>query len=256
MFELFITENQSMLRMTTFLSLLGLLFILEQIIPRLQFPGLWFYKRQLINLSLLLIDIVLIRLLMPLALFDLANQIHQQGYGLINLVTLPFWLNIIISIVVFDLLIYLQHIAFHKYKYLWRIHQAHHTDTQFNVTTGVRFHPFEIVLSFIYKMLAVVLIGPAAISILLYEILLNAAALFTHSNIAIGKAADNFLRRIIVTPDMHRVHHSNIKNETDSNYGNILSIWDKLFHTYLAQPEAGHEHMRIGLDEFQEEEKT
>jgi sterol desaturase/sphingolipid hydroxylase (fatty acid hydroxylase superfamily) len=159
---------------------------------------------------------------------------------------------VILTIIIFDFLIYIQHVVFHKINFLWRVHRVHHTDLEFDVTTGIRFHPVEIVLSMFYKLIAVYLIGPLAFSIILYEISLNAAALFSHSNILLNTKLDRALRTIFVTPDMHRIHHSVIRKEIDSNYGNLFSFWDKVFKTYTALPEAGYENMMIGLEQFRE----
>ncbi|MEM7027633.1 MAG: sterol desaturase family protein [Pseudomonadota bacterium] len=246
--EEFVISQQATIRLGIFVLLIAVFTLLEYLLPRLQFDGRQSLNRKSTNIALLIIDIIALRLLIPLAAFELAIWMKTQGWGLFNFIALPIWFNVIISIIVFDLLIYLQHVAFHKYSILWRIHRVHHTDLQFDVTTGVRFHPIEIVLSMCYKLVAIFLLGPAAIAIILYEILLNSASLFTHSNLSIGKKTDGLLRKVFVTPDMHRVHHSSIKIETDSNYGNLFSCWDKIFHTYIAQPQAGHDNMVIGLE--------
>ncbi len=248
--EQLIIEQQSLLRMVIFITLLMLFLSLERYWPRRKVAAGSDKKRRLYNLGLLTINIIAVRILIPLALFQAAMFASSENIGLFNLLGLPLWINLVLSILLFDLLIYLQHVAFHKFAILWRIHRIHHTDLQFDVTTGVRFHPFEILLSMLYKLLAVVLFGPVAIAIILYEVLLNAFALFTHSNLGLPARLEVLIRRIVVTPDMHRVHHSVIKVETDSNYGNIFSFWDKLFLTYRSQPEQGHENMQIGLLEY------
>lgn len=253
-FTQFITDNQSLLRLGTFFLLIGLFLILERQWPKRvvvsQSVNRWFS-----NFGLLLLNIIAVRLLVPLATFEAALLAAENNWGLFNLLNLPLVINLLISIVVFDLLIYIQHVVFHQVPLFWRIHRVHHTDTEFDVTTGVRFHPFEIVLSLLYKLAAVFVFGPMALSIIIYEILLNAASLFTHSNVRLTKTSDALIRKVFVTPDMHRVHHSVIRQETDSNYGNIFSCWDKLFKTYRAQPEAGHEKMMIGLNEYRETSK-
>ena len=252
-FEQLIVEQQSLLRMVIFIVLLALFLSLERYWPRRKVVAGTGLQRKLYNLFLLSMNIIAVRICIPLALFQAAMFASSKNLGFFNWLGLPLWLNLVLSILLFDFLIYLQHIAFHKFTILWRIHRIHHTDLQFDVTTGVRFHPFEILLSVLYKLLGVILFGPAAIAIILYEILLNAAALFTHSNLSMPASVETFVRRFVVTPDMHRVHHSVIKMETDSNYGNIFSFWDKLFCTYRAQPEQGHENMQIGLMEFRDE---
>jgi len=210
------------------------------------------WNRQANNLLLLVVNIIVVRLLVPLAIFDVAVYATKNDIGLFNIVETPLLLNVVLTLIIFDLLIYIQHVITHKINFLWQIHRVHHIDREVDVTTGIRFHPFEIVLSVLYKMLAVILIGPVAYAIILYEILLNAAALFTHSNILINSKLDKYLRMLFVTPDMHRIHHSVIRDETDSNYGNILSIWDKLFKTYRLLPKAGYDDMVIGLNEFRD----
>ena len=245
--EEFLISQHTPLRLAIFFLLIIAFLLLERVLPRLQFDKQATVNRKFINISLLIIDIIALRVLIPLAAFDLAIWAKIHNWGLLNQIDLPLWFNIIIAIILFDLLIYLQHVAFHKFSFLWRIHQVHHTDIQFDVTTGVRFHPVEIVISMCYKLIAICLLGPAAISIILYEVLLNSASLFTHSNLSISNKVDHFLRKVVVTPDMHRVHHSSKQLETDSNYGNLFSCWDKLFKTYISQPQAGHEGMEIGL---------
>lgn len=248
--EQLIIEQQSLLRMVIFITLLVLLLSLEHYWPRRKVVTGTNVQRRWYNLFLMTINIIALRLFVPLALFQAALFASSENIGVFNWLGLPLWLNMVLSILLFDWLIYLQHVAFHKFAILWRIHRIHHTDLQFDVTTGVRFHPFEILLSMLYKLLAVMLFGPVAISIILYEVLLNAFALFTHSNLGLPVRLDSLARHIVVTPDMHRVHHSVIKVETDSNYGNIFSFWDKLFLTYRSQPEQGHENMQIGLLEY------
>tara|TARA_R110002072_G_scaffold118775_1_gene251251 strand:+ start:1392 stop:2213 length:822 start_codon:yes stop_codon:yes gene_type:complete len=248
-FQLFVIENEAILRLSCFFIMLFIFMGLQLIRPRrLPEKGRWY--RQVNNFLLLLIDIVVVRLLVPLALFDVAVYAHGENIGLFNFLEIPLLANVILTIVIFDLLIYVQHVITHKVNFLWRVHRVHHIDHEVDVTTGIRFHPIEIVLSVLYKMLAVALFGPVAFAIILYEILLNAAALFTHSNIFLKPGLDRFLRTIIVTPDMHRVHHSVLKDETNSNYGNIFSVWDKLFKTYRFLPKAGYDAMVVGLNEF------
>ena len=250
-FQQYFIEHEAAFRLISFIIIIFLLLILELIWPRRRPTGNNNVRR-LNNFLLLLVNYVAARLLVPLATFQVAIYVHENNFGLLNLFYLPLWLNAVITIVVFDLLIYIQHVVFHKVKFLWHIHRVHHTDLSFDVTTAIRFHPFEIVLSMFYKLLATSLLGPAAFAIILYEILLNAAALFTHSNIFLNSKLEKYLRKIIVTPDMHRIHHSVEKLETDSNYGNIFSFWDRLFKTYCPVPGAGYDDMLIGLKEFRD----
>ena len=241
------TQHEALIRLGCFSLLLLSFLSFEAKWPRRR-PAGGLLSRRMSNLGLMCVNLLAVRLLVPFAAFEVALYAERHGLGLFNLLAWPFALNVIATVVIFDLLIYVQHVAFHRLPWLWLIHRAHHTDTHFDVTTGVRFHPFEIVLSLFYKLLAVLLLGPAAFAIILYEVLLNSAALFTHSNIRIHKKADGLLRMLLVTPDMHRVHHSAIRAETDSNYGNLFSVWDKLFQTYRPEPSAGYERMRIGLE--------
>ncbi len=250
-FQVFFIEHQAELRMYSFFGLTILFLALESIWPR-RIASENSKKRRLNNILLLLLNSLALRLFVPLATFEMALIAEKNGFGLLNVISLPLFFSVFITIVIFDFLIYLQHIVFHKFTFLWRVHRVHHTDLEFDVTTGVRFHPVEIILSMIYKLVAVYLIGPIAFSIILYEIILNAAALFTHSNILLNGRFDKLLRILFVTPDMHRIHHSVVRKETDSNYGNIFSIWDKLFKTYQPMPEAGYNDMVIGLDNFRD----
>ena len=250
-FQTFFIENQSELRLSSFIILILVFASLELIWPR-KLADKYSKYRRLNNISLLLVNFVAARFLVPLATVEVALLASEQQFGLFNLISFPVILNIVLTVILFDLLIYLQHVIFHKFDFLWHVHRVHHSDIEFDVTTGIRFHPIEIVLSMFYKILAVYLIGPMAVSIVIYEILLNAAALFGHSNIKLKTRLDTFLRKVFVTPDMHRIHHSVLRKETDSNYGNIFSFWDKVFKTYRPLPEAGYDDMTIGLDKFRE----
>lgn len=249
--QTFFLEYEATLRMCSFIVLILLFMGLELIWPRRAVERKYRFRR-LNNILLLLVNFIAVRLFVPLATFEVALFAAENEIGLLNLISIPFLFDVLITIVIFDLLIYVQHVVFHQFKFLWRIHRVHHTDLEFDVTTAIRFHPIEIVLSLFYKLLAVYLIGPVAFAIILYEILLNAAALFNHSNILLNAKLDKLLRLFIVTPDMHRIHHSVEREETDSNYGNIFSIWDKLFKTYRLLPKAGYDGMVIGLNEFRE----
>jgi len=204
------------------------------------------------NLGITFLNTLLLRLLFPTAAVGVALYASQQQWGILNQVDLPWWLEVILAVVILDLCIYLQHRLFHRVPLLWRLHMMHHSDVDLDVTSGARFHPIEIILSMLIKMTVICLLGPAVVSILIFEVLLNAVAMFNHSNIRIPLRVDHCLRYFIVTPDMHRVHHSVIKDETNSNYGFNLPWWDRLFGTYCAQPARGHDAMTIGLTQFQE----
>jgi len=194
----------------------------------------------------------LLRLLLPLFAIDVAILAEKNGWGLLNNVFLPHWLKIIIGVVVLDLAIYLQHVMFHGLPMLWRFHMMHHCDLDFDVTTGVRFHPIEVLLSMGIKMAVVYLAGIPALGVLIFEILLNSTSLFNHGNVRLPKGLDRILRLFVVTPDMHRVHHSVIIRETNSNFGFNLSWWDRLLGTYKDQPMAGHTEMVIGLSHLRD----
>jgi sterol desaturase/sphingolipid hydroxylase (fatty acid hydroxylase superfamily) len=250
-FQIFFIEHQAELRMYSFVALILMFAGLELIWPRRAADEHSKFRR-LNNILLMAANFLAVYLLVPLATFEAALLTAEREIGLLNIISLPLFLNVLLTIIIFDFLIYIQHVVFHKAPYLWRVHRVHHTDLEFDVTTAIRFHPIEIVLSLFYKLLLVYLIGPVAFAIILYEILLNAAALFNHSNILLNAKLDNYLRMAVVTPDMHRIHHSVVREETDSNYGNIFSIWDRVFNTYRALPEAGYDAMVIGLDKFRD----
>ncbi|MBL1142526.1 MAG: sterol desaturase family protein [Proteobacteria bacterium] len=247
--QTFFIEYQAELRMISFVALIVMFAGLEIIWPRRATDNNSRFRR-MNNILLLSVNFVAVRFLVPLASFQVALIADEKDVGLLNQLTLPLFPSVLLTIIIFDFLIYIQHVVFHKLAFLWRVHRVHHTDLEFDVTTGIRFHPIEIILSMFYKLIAVYLIGPLAFSIILYEIMLNAAALFSHSNILLNAKLERILRAIFVTPDMHRIHHSVIRNETDSNYGNIFSIWDKVFKTYTPLPEAGYDDMAIGLDKY------
>jgi sterol desaturase/sphingolipid hydroxylase (fatty acid hydroxylase superfamily) len=202
------------------------------------------------NLGLLALDGVVVRLLAPGAAIAVAIAGEAHGWGLVNALALPAWLAIPLAIVLLDLAIYFQHVTFHAVPALWRLHRMHHTDLDFDVTTGARFHPVEILVSTLIKMAAVAAIGAPAVAVLAFEVLLNATAIFNHANGRMPVWLDRWVRWLVVTPDMHRVHHSIVYNETNSNFGFNLPWWDRLFGTYRAQPAAGHEAMTIGVDAF------
>ena len=204
------------------------------------------------NIGIVILDTALLRIVFPAAAVGIAVAAGALGWGLFNALDWPLWIEIVLAVVVLDLVIYCQHVMFHAVPVLWRLHMVHHADLDFDLTTGVRFHPFEILLSMIIKMAALGALGPAPLAVILFEVLLSATAIFNHGNIVMPPALDRLLRLIVVTPDMHRVHHSVIANETNSNFGFNLPWWDRLFGTYRAQPAAGHEDMTVGLEQFRE----
>jgi sterol desaturase/sphingolipid hydroxylase (fatty acid hydroxylase superfamily) len=204
------------------------------------------------NLGVVVVNTLLIRVLFPTTAIGLALFAEARGFGLFNVIALPALVGVLASIVILDLAIYLQHVLFHAVPALWRLHRMHHADLEFDVTTGLRFHPIEILLSMVIKLSVVAALGAPAVSVLTFEVLLNATSMFNHSNVRIPLRLDRVLRWLVVTPDMHRVHHSILTRETNSNFGFNLPWWDRLFGTYRAQPAAGHEAMTIGIEQFRE----
>jgi sterol desaturase/sphingolipid hydroxylase (fatty acid hydroxylase superfamily) len=204
------------------------------------------------NLSIVVLDTLAVRLVFPLAAVGAALVSDERGWGLFNLVSVPFWLVVIVSVLLLDLAIYFQHRLFHAVPWLWRLHRMHHADLEFDVTTGLRFHPLEIVGSMGIKIVVVVLLGAPALAVIIFEVLLNATSLFNHGNVRFPARVDRWLRLFVVTPDMHRVHHSIVRRETDSNFGFNLPWWDRLFRTYRDQPAQGHIGMTIGIEVFRE----
>ncbi len=207
-------------------------------------------QRWLINLGLAVNNLLLVRFSVGAIAYLSADYAQEEGLGLLNLFNLTETLAIIISLLVLDFAIYCQHIMSHKWLWLWRLHQVHHSDIEIDVTTAVRFHPLEIILSLFYKSLWILLLGINPIAVIVFEIILNGAATFNHSNINISSTFDKALRWLIITPDMHRIHHSTIKSEMDSNYGFSISLWDRAFKTYTENPEDSQLTMTIGLKEL------
>ncbi|WP_245513735.1 sterol desaturase family protein [Antarcticimicrobium luteum] len=202
------------------------------------------------NIALVVLDTLILRLSFPILTVGLAVMAEERGWGLFNNVDLPTWVVVIASMLVLDLAIYLQHVMFHAVPALWRLHRMHHADLDFDATTGLRFHPVEILISMGIKLAVVAALGPPAVAVLLFEVLLNATALFNHANIDLPRPIDRVLRLIVVTPDMHRVHHSVDPSETNSNFGFNLPWWDRLLSTYVALPAKGHDGMTIGIEQF------
>jgi sterol desaturase/sphingolipid hydroxylase (fatty acid hydroxylase superfamily) len=245
--SLLATEPQ--LRLAVFLSVLVAMALWELATPRRrqEIPRVIRWTN---NLGLVVIDTIVLRLSFPILAVGLAVIAQDRGWGLFNIIEAPEWVAVLVSIIVLDLVIYLQHVMFHAVPALWRLHRMHHADLEIDVTTGLRFHPVEILLSMGIKLAVVVALGPPAVAVLIFEVLLNATAMFNHSNIRLPMLVDRFLRLIVVTPDMHRIHHSIIPEETNSNFGFNLPWWDRLLGTYKAQPKAGHEGMTIGIEQF------
>jgi sterol desaturase/sphingolipid hydroxylase (fatty acid hydroxylase superfamily) len=204
------------------------------------------------NLGIVVVDALAVRVLIPTAAVGIAVIAAQRGWGLFNIAPWPAWLEFVLGFAILDLVIYAQHVAFHKVPVLWRLHRMHHADLDIDVTTGLRFHPIEILISMGIKIVVVVLVGVPALAVLAFEVVLNATSMFNHANVKMPAWLDRIVRLVIVTPDMHRVHHSILRHETDSNFGFNMPWWDRLFGTYRAAPEAGHEGMTLGITMFRD----
>ena len=248
-------ENEIALRLGFFFGVLIIIALVERLRPKrkLKIKRTTRWGR---NLSIVAIDSIAVRVLIPFTAASVAIYAEQNQIGLLYALPMPFIISVIISVILLDLLIYAQHVAFHYIPLFWRLHKVHHIDQEIDVTTGVRFHPVEIILSTLIKCSAVLLLGIPFIAVVIFEILLNATSLFNHGNISLPAKLDKFLRLFVVTPDMHRVHHSVIIKETNSNFGFNLPWWDRLFKTYRAQPERGHTKMEIGLEQYRDASKT
>ncbi len=247
----FLLAHQPTVRLAAFVGILVAMAGLEALAPRrrrlvsrwTRWPG---------NLGIVVLNTLALRLAFPVAAVGLAALAEQRGWGLLNSLDLPGWIRVIVALLVLDLAIYLQHVMFHAVPALWRLHRMHHADLDFDVTTGARFHPVEILLSMGLKLAVVAALGAPPVAVLVFEVVLNATSMFNHANLGLPSSVDRILRWIIVTPDMHRVHHSVVVNETNSNFGFNLPWWDRLLGTYRPQPAAGHEGMTIGLDMFRD----
>jgi sterol desaturase/sphingolipid hydroxylase (fatty acid hydroxylase superfamily) len=242
------------LQLIAFVSVLVVMSLAEIIQPRRQLL-VKKAERWRVNLAMVLLNTMLLRLVFPLAPVALAALIQANGWGALNLLKMTGTPELVISLLLLDLIIYFQHRMFHKLPVFWRIHRMHHTDIDLDVSSGIRFHPLEMTVSMLIKLAAVCLIGPTPLSVLVFEIMLNASSMFNHANLHIPEKVDRWLRLVLVTPDMHRVHHSVLPLETDSNYGFNLPWWDRLFGSYRSQPRDGHQQMQIGLKEFRNPEE-
>jgi len=242
-------QNETEVRLGFFIGVFVLVALWELMAPR---RSLNYSKtvRWYSNLGVAFLNSAVLRLVFPLLATGLAVMAEQNGWGILNNVDLPYGLSFVIALVLMDLVIYLQHVLFHALPLLWRFHRMHHTDLDFDVTTGARFHPIEIILSMVIKMMVVVAIGPPVLAVLVFEVLLNLTSMFNHGNIHLPISLDRILRKFVVTPDMHRVHHSTLSTETNTNFGFNLPWWDHMFGTYCDQPEHGHEGMTIGITQF------
>lgn len=248
-------KYESLVRLGFFFGVMILMAGWEALAPRRRLsvgkPLRWFS-----NLGLVTLNTIVVRLAFTLGAVGIALVAQERGWGLFNNVSLPPWLAILLSVLALDLAIYLQHVMFHAVPMLWRLHMVHHADLDVDVTTGLRFHTVEIMLSMGIKGAAIILLGAPALAVLIFEVLLNATSMFNHSNVRMPAWMDRLLRLIVVTPDMHRVHHSVNARETNSNFGFNLPWWDFLLGTYRPQPAEGHERMTLGLEQFRDEQKA
>lgn len=245
-FESLVLAHEPAIRLGFFVGVFAIVGLWEAVAPR---RALTASKalRWASNLGLVVLNTVLLRLLFPLAAAGIAAFAAANGWGLLNHFHVPFWIAVPAAVVAMDFVIWLQHVMVHAVPALWRLHRVHHADLDYDVTTGARFHPIEIALSMLIKFATVAVLGPPVLAVVIFEVLLNATAMFNHGNIRIPAGIDRVLRGFVVTPDMHRVHHSVEDDETNSNFGFNLPWWDRLFGTYRAQPRAGHEAMAIGI---------
>ncbi|MFE8070005.1 sterol desaturase family protein [Marinobacteraceae bacterium S3BR75-40.1] len=241
--------HEPLIRMGFFFSMLAIIATWEVVAARRP-QRIHRRKRWPANLLIVALDTLTVRLLLPFTATGIALIASENGWGVFNGVAAPMWLSIVVTVVVLDAAIYFQHRLFHAVPWLWRLHRMHHADLEFDVTTGLRFHPLEILLSMMIKTIMVLALGAPAVAVMTFEVLLNATALFNHGNVQLPRRIDRWLRLVVVTPDMHRVHHSIIRRETDSNFGFNLPWWDRLFGTYRDQPRKGHLRMTVGIEDF------
>ena len=245
----FVQNNESLIRLSFFLGVFFIMALWEIKAPR-RVLNISKAVRWTNNLGLVVLNTVVLRLLFPMAGVGMAAFATSHGWGVFNHFDVPFVMALLVSVILLDMAIYLQHVMFHAVPILWRLHRVHHVDLDIDVTTGARFHPIEIILSMGIKFAVICVLGPPLVAVIIFEILLNATAMFNHSNVKLPIPLDRLIRLLFVTPDMHRVHHSTEIDETNSNFGFNLSIWDRLMGTYRAQPRFGHEGMTIGINTF------
>jgi sterol desaturase/sphingolipid hydroxylase (fatty acid hydroxylase superfamily) len=248
-------ELEPIIRLGSFLGIFLLMALWEVAAPCRQLISSH-SSRWLNNLLLTVIGTILLRVVTPLGAVGIARFAAEHGLGVLAVLEIPFWVAVLVSVVVLDLIIYLQHVMFHAVPALWRLHMVHHADIDFDVTTGIRFHPLEVLLSMVVKAAAIAALGPPALAVLIFEVLLNGTAVFNHANVSLHPGLDRALRWIVVTPDMHRVHHSIDLGESSSNFGFNLPWWDRLMRTYTARPAAGNQGMTIGLTHIRERRQT
>ena len=247
--DIFAPEHEFSVRLGFFFGIVALVALWELLAPR---RALTVSRavRWVNNLGLVALDTIILRLLFPAAAVGMAAFAAAQGWGLLNHFQIPYWLSIVAAVVAMDFVIWMQHVMVHAVPALWRLHRVHHADLDYDLTTGARFHPIEIILSMLIKFATIMVLGPPVAAVILFEVILNGMAMFNHGNIRLPASLDRWLRLVAVTPDMHRVHHSVEDDETNSNFGFNLSWWDRLFGTYRAQPRGGHKDMLIGIRHY------
>ena len=247
----FIIQNEPAIRLGFFFGIFAVMAIWELIAPRraLTVSKLMRWGN---NLGLVVLNTIVLRLIFPAAAVGVAAFAAENSWGLLNYYSLPYVLSVVLAVVALDFIIYLQHVLVHAVPALWRLHRVHHADLDYDVTTGARFHPIEIILSMLIKFATILVLGPPVIAVVIFEVVLNAMAMFNHGNVRLPLGLDRIVRLFVVTPDMHRVHHSVEDNEANSNYGFNLSIWDRLFGTYIDQPREGHINMTIGIHGYRD----
>lgn len=250
-FNEFLLAYEKEVRMSFFFGMLVLIGLWELAAPK---RALTVSKaiRWTNNLGLVFLNSFILRLLFPAAAVGVAKLASEQGWGLFNYYDVPFWLAVVAAVVIMDFVIYVQHVMVHSIPVLWRLHRVHHADLDFDVTTGARFHPIEIIFSMLIKFATILLLGPSIVAVIIFEIMLNATAMFNHGNVGLPKTIDKILRWFLVTPDMHRIHHSIEDDEANSNFGFSLTWWDRLLGTYREQPRGGQLGMTIGINKFRE----
>jgi sterol desaturase/sphingolipid hydroxylase (fatty acid hydroxylase superfamily) len=246
-----IMGNEVPVRLSFFFGVFAIIAVWEILSPR-RTLSVSKGVRWINNLSLTFFNSFILRLLFPAAAVGVALLAQQKGWGLLNNYELPLWFSVVLAVIAMDFVIYLQHVMVHAIPVLWRLHRVHHADLDFDVTTGARFHTIEIILSMLIKFATIILLGPPLVAVVIFEVLLNATAMFNHGNIYIPEKVDRILRLFVVTPDMHRVHHSIKAPFANSNFGFSLPWWDRLFGTYIAQPVEGHIEMKLGVEDFRD----
>jgi len=246
-------KDEAPIRLIIFICFSLLLMTWEYFAPAYQqFKKRW--KRRVINFGILFIDIIFLRIIFPSSAVGIAIWAQSKHFGLFNYLDFPPWIEMVISLLLFDLAIYGQHALFHFWSPMWRLHRVHHSDTAYDLSLAIRFHPLEILISLLIKAFLIIIIGPTALTVLVFEVILNSVALFHHSNIDLGKF-DPILRWILVTPKMHRIHHSSHREETNSNFSFNLSIWDRLFRTHVQSAKEGDDNITIGIEIFREDKE-